>query len=140
METKIERDKDGWPVLKHGMLVGRIPQVRLAAGKGGLAMMLGWVLQEGYLTTSDVIAYCRKFLTEFSADDGTTWHPYTQVQPKPLAPERVWVTVAPNGLTCMAYTPLEHGRTSGAEHRVEYVRADAVKGCIDYVREVAAGR
>jgi hypothetical protein len=146
METKIERDKDGWPVLKAGMLIRRNKsEYGLVVSNG-----LWFYLQAGkFLTASNGFtdaqheAWCHEFAEEFSLGAGN-WHPYTQEQPKLVAPERVWVNVYSKE-TCAHRS--KDSAEKGADHReslhhtaVEYVRADAVQGCIDYVREVAAGR
>jgi hypothetical protein len=145
MET-IERDAEGWPVLKEGMQLGKgLNPVRIVLVKHGIAMMLNWAIQAGFETDEAVASHCRKYYREFSADDGRTWHPYTQEKPKPLAPERVWVNVYASG-SVFAHISESRAKEEASIGRhppatvVEYIRADAVQGCIDFVREGAAGR
>jgi hypothetical protein len=151
MET-IERDKDGWPVLKAGMRLrtATVSARIITTGDNREWRLLrdhDWSVASGsdYIGAAAITAWARGYVKAFATVDGAeTWHPYTQVQPKPLAPERVWVNVYTSS-TCSHLTKDEaesDANRCGSLLFVakEYVPADAVQGCIDYVRAVAAGR
>jgi len=84
----IERNNDGWPVLKAGMMVqqyGVIYKIIHLPG-GKLALLRGIHVQA---LDVNVDEWCRSSATILSTDDGKTWHKYEQV--KPESPERVFV-------------------------------------------------
>ena len=84
----IERDKDGWAVLKAGMMVrqcGVIYKIIHLPG-GKLALLHGVHVQDLGVSVDE---WCRSFNDDISTDDGKTWHKYEQV--KPESPKRFFV-------------------------------------------------
>ena len=122
----IERDKDGWPVLKAGMLVSLLePGVgssyRIISRNGGelrIVSLPEYVEQEASPRACDSV----------STDEGKTWHKYEQVT-KPESPERIFVNHYEECIPAVHETHdaavLAAGRDCTDIAR-EYVRADKV--------------
>lgn len=124
----IERDNDGWPVLKAGMLVRKYGGVEcqiIHVPGHKLSLLRGLYLQALAVSVDE---WCRSSKADISTDEGKTWHKYEQVT-KPESPERIFVNHYEECIPAVHETHdaavLAAGRDCTDIAR-EYVRADKV--------------